>query len=318
MSVKAGELAADQVHDSAPRAPAVLSWVGMERIEMPVRIAGPDGVERVPARIDLGVDLCDPGARGIHMSRLYLLLDRHLGEEPLSPCALRRLLADCVQSQDGLSRRAGVRVAFEHLVRRPALISDLSGWRGYPVVVSASFDNGRHVLEVEFRVLYSSTCPCSAALARDAIREAFVRRFPAQAPLAHDEVVAWLASAEGIVATPHSQRSSATIRVRLDDGLRELPITAWIDLAERTLATPVQTAVKRADEQAFALLNGGHAMFCEDAARRLRAALDVEPRIADFHVHVAHHESLHPHDAAAVATKGVVGGFRGEKLASQP
>jgi GTP cyclohydrolase I len=35
----------------------------------------------------------------------------------------------------------------------------------------------------------------------------------------------------------------------------------------------VQTAVKRADEQAFALANGQNLMFCEDAARRLHLAL---------------------------------------------
>jgi GTP cyclohydrolase I len=50
-------------------------------------------------------------------------------------------------------------------------------------------------------------------------------------------------------------------------------------------------------------------MFCEDAARRIRTALDADERIADFHVRVAHHESLHAHDAVAVASRGVTGGF---------
>jgi len=75
------------------------------------------------------------------------------------------------------------------------------------------------------------------------------------------------------------------------------------------LGTPVQTAVKREDEQAFALANGGNLMFCEDAARRIQHALDTDDRIADFHVRLEHQESLHPHDAVAYASKGVAGGY---------
>jgi GTP cyclohydrolase I len=50
-------------------------------------------------------------------------------------------------------------------------------------------------------------------------------------------------------------------------------------------------------------------MFCEDAARRMQAALDQDERIADFWLRATHFESLHPHDAVAVATKGVSDGY---------
>ena len=69
---------------------------------------------------------------------------------------------------------------------------------------------------------------------------------------------------------------------------------------DRALATPVQTAVKRADEQAFAALNGANLMFVEDAARRLGAALSAAGA-QHAAVHVRHIESLHPHDAVASA-----------------
>jgi GTP cyclohydrolase I len=61
----------------------------------------------------------------------------------------------------------------------------------------------------------------------------------------------------------------------------------------------VQTAVKRPDEQAFALANGQNLMFCEDAARRLNLALQRTPGINQFHIRVIHAESLHAHDAVA-------------------
>ena len=48
-----------------------------------------------------------------------------------------------------------------------------------------------------------------------------------------------------------------------------------LETIESALATPVQTAVRREDEQEFARLNGENPMYCEDAVRRIRAALDA-------------------------------------------
>lgn len=70
-------------------------------------------------------------------------------------------------------------------------------------------------------------------------------------------------------------------------------------LAPAALGTALQTAVKRADEQAFALANGQNLMFCEDAARRLHAALLDQSGLDAFHLRVVHAESLHAHDAVA-------------------
>ena len=75
------------------------------------------------------------------------------------------------------------------------------------------------------------------------------------------------------------------------------------------MGTPVQAAVKREDEQAFAELNGRNLMFCEDAARIVKRTLDADPRVSDFRAKIRHEESLHPHDAVAVITKGVPDGF---------
>jgi GTP cyclohydrolase I len=286
-----------------------LDRVGMDEIEMPVLVAGADGIaERVSARVAAFVDLKDADARGIHMSRLYLHLDRHLSAEALTPCTLRRVLRDFLDSHAALSTHAEVRIRFDHLVRRPALASANSGWRAYPVEIGARLDESGFAAELAVRVQYSSTCPASAALARQLIQERFAADFASRETIAREDVLAWLGSDKGIVATPHSQRSTADVRVRLAPGF-DLPIIDVIDLIERALATPVQTAVKREDEQAFALANGQNLMFCEDAARRMQHALDADERIADFRVQATHHESLHPHDAVAVATKGIAGGY---------
>jgi len=194
------------------------------------------------------------------------------------------------------------------LVRRPALKSDNAGWKSYPVTITATMDPSSFALELGFSTVYSSTCPCSAALARQLIQERFGADFARGEALDYDRVLAWLGSEHGICATPHSQRSVAEVRARLAPSFG-FPVADLIDRVEHALKTPVQTAVKREDEQAFALLNGSNLMFCEDAARRIQSALDTDERIADFWIRATHQESLHAHDAVAVASKGVAGGY---------
>ena len=300
----------DIAAQARPHAAGSLDWVGMGEIDAPVLLAdGKGGTHGASAKVEAFVNLKDPDARGIHMSRLYLLLDRALAAEPLSPCSLRRLLRAFLDSHAELSDRARLRLRFDLLLRRPALVSEHSGWKAYPVELIAELDRGAFELELKLDLAYSSTCPCSAALARQLIQEQFERDFAADAPVDRARVLAWLGSEQGIVATPHSQRSKAEVRARLAPSFEDFPIAALIDRIEDALKTPVQTVVKREDEQAFALLNGQNLMFCEDAARRMQAALDRDERIADFWLRATHFESLHPHDAVAVATKGVPGGY---------
>ena len=287
-----------------------LDWVGMDAIEAPVTLIGVDGkVVQSPARVSAYVNLRRAEARGIHMSRLYLHVDRHLSEESLTPRSVHGLLRDFLDSHQDLSDSASLRIRFDHMLRRPALASDKSGWRRYPVSISALYERGHYSLELATEVVYSSTCPCSAALARQLIQEQFSQDFAVDAPLDHAKVRAWLGTEQGIMATPHSQRSLMQLRARLLPSFQDFPIVDFIDLLESALKTPVQTAVKREDEQAFARLNGANLMFCEDAGRRVRAALTADPRIADFWARAVHQESLHPHDAVAVVSKGVPGGY---------
>jgi GTP cyclohydrolase I len=299
----------DVANEAQPAAAGALDWVGMDEIQMPVRlVCADDSVVLSAAHVAAYVNLREPAARGIHMSRLYLHVDKALSTEPLTPSSLRHLLRDFLDSHAQLSDRAMLRVSFEQLLRRPALASDNSGWRSYPTAITAMLTQGQFTLEVDTEVLYSSTCPASAALARQLIQQHFMQDFARGAALDYDRVVGWLGSEQGICATPHSQRSVAQVRVKLAPSLA-LPITELIDAVENALQTRVQTAVKREDEQAFALLNGANLMFCEDAARRIQRVLDADERIVDFHIRAAHLESLHAHDAVAVVTKGVAGGY---------
>lgn len=300
----------DIANEARPAVAGVLEWVGMGEIHAPVSVVGADGgVITSGAKVNAFVNLKRPDARGIHMSRLYLHVDKALSGEPISPASIRRLLKDFLDSHADLSDRATIDIKFDYLVRRPALVSDNTGWKSYPVRVAATLAQGQFTLEVGVDVAYSSTCPCSAALARQLIQEKFSQDFATGEALDHAAVLAWLGSEQGIHATPHSQRSTAEVKARLAPSFQNLPFIEIIDRIEDALQTPVQTAVKREDEQAFARLNGQNLMFCEDAARRMQKALDADERISDFWVRASHFESLHAHNAVAVATKGIAGGY---------
>ena len=282
------DIASQNARQSLP-----LEWVGMCGIALPVLI----NAQRHTATADAGVSLDDGEVRGIHMSRLYLALEV-LESQELNPLLLKIILQRFLDSHDDLSICAYLRIHTQLLLKRPALVSPLSGWKSYPVSIDASLKNGMFHVELKIEVTYSSTCPCSAALARQLIQQQFVSDFANQ-PLHHADVLTWLGSSQGIVATPHSQRSTACLQLNLSSELQSLPIEMIIDEAERALGTAVQTAVKRADEQAFALANGQNLMFCEDAARRLNVALKTAPGVKGFMLKVVHAESLHSHDAVA-------------------
>jgi len=279
-----------------------LDWVGMSNIALPLRVPAPTGEHvLVPASVDVAVDLRDAAARGIHMSRMYLQLQTAFTHESVTPAGLRRVLQQLVEGQGGLATRAKLTLRYEQLLLRSALASGNAGWKRYPVEIEAALEHGHLRLALRFSVEYSSTCPASAALSRQLNAERFVEDFADTRPLA-GAIHEWLASERGLAATPHAQRSRADVRVELRHAFDEMPLSDFIDAIEAALGTPVQTAVKREDEQAFARLNAENLMFCEDAARRVAGALAGDARIERYHAQVSHFESLHAHDAVAVVS----------------
>lgn len=304
----------DSAHQAKPQHPRTLAWAGMRRIEAMLQI----GRLQLPAVADLLVSLDSAGARGIHMSRLYALLDERLNAQALSLSALPVWLAQLRESQESLSGRVKLSLDFLLPVRRAALKSDRSGWRHYPVSIIAIL-GASCTVELGFTLLYSSTCPCSAALARQSIQQNFHAQFDGVDQLETHTVETWLGRSDSIIATPHAQRSELKVTLKLSDALLKDAdpdgcqlyglISALVGAIETQLSTPVQTAVKRVDEQAFAELNGQNPMFVEDAVRKVAAWLDHYPRFTDFRVQATHLESLHPHDAVAEVVKGVANGY---------
>ncbi|MEL0659984.1 MULTISPECIES: GTP cyclohydrolase FolE2 [Psychromonas] len=301
----------DIANSAQAQTEGTLDRVGMSNIELPLMVQTDNyPAQQVSAKVELFVNLGDPQAKGIHMSRLYLQLDQLSTESELTLQTLTTLLNGFIESHIDLSTEAFVKVEFDYNLRRKSLISEKRGWKAYPVVIIGRLIDGKFDFELQVDVPYSSTCPCSAALARQLIQEAFSKQYEQQENVAKEDIITWLGSTQGIVATPHSQRSVAQVKAKLSDSADNFPIIALIDLIEATLKTPVQAAVKREDEQEFARLNGQNLMFCEDAARQLQYALNQQTQFSDFWLRVNHYESLHAHDAVSVTTKGIKDGYK--------
>ena len=287
----------DITTDTQSDTPLPLDGVGMQQIDLMLPLLDNGDQQQLPAKASIEINLPASGVRGIHMSRLYRLLYDYTGQQLCSPMSLQTLLQQMLVShQDCQSDQVQLCLAFDYLCQRPALKTPgLAGWRRYPVQLQAQLAPDGFQLRLQVDVQYSSTCPCSAALSRQLLQQKFLADFAGE-QLAKAEVASWLLE-HGSFATPHSQRSVASIEVTIPATAESFAIRSLLDITEYSLATPVQTAVKRADEQEFARLNGANLMFVEDAARRLEASLSQHYR--NVAIKVAHLESLHPHDAVA-------------------
>lgn len=273
-----------------------LSWVGMEKVAVPLRLAV-DSEQTVPvsALANIYVSLDDTSAKGIHMSRIYALANE-LATDLLSKEVCDELLEKMVQSQGAISQSARVELAFDLVLAKGSLLSGKSGYQSYEIEIHGESVEGRRNYGLKVTIPYSSTCPCSAALTRQLFAEALDNEFP-DAQVSKQELLSWVQ--EKTVATPHSQRSYAYLELDLGD--RSWPdLASFVTAAETAIGTPVQTLVKREDEQEFARLNGENLMFCEDAARRLKSYLATCDWLEGYKFKVEHQESLHAHNAVAV------------------
>lgn len=291
----------DVAQEIRPSTLAPIDWVGMAEIELPILITQEDGVYRIPAKAEAKVSLDKKASRGIHMSRLYLVTQEDLTGSEMTLSLLGDATDSFLRSHEELSTKAFLQVNFEAPLSRKALKSENSAWRSYPIALSCQNDQGSKKYFIEATVTYSSTCPASAALSRQLIQERFKKDFNSPS-VDFNAVYAWLGTPQGIVATPHAQRSFARIKVEVE---KDFDFKQLIDVIEEALQTAVQGAVKREDEQEFALRNGQNLMFCEDAARRVKVSLDLTKGILDFIAEFNHVESLHPHNAVSQISKGL-------------
>lgn len=286
-----------------------LDWVGMSGIALPFSLLDKSGCSLgETVSVQTYVNISDEKIKGIHMSRLYALLEE-LTKAPVTPRDLLNTAEKVLSSHAGISDAVDIHIHGQFLLERPALLSDNSGWKSYPFSIRLAKLQQNFVFEIAVKVAYSSSCPCSAALSRQLLQQHFLKEFSGNNHLDLAAVNQWLGK-NASLAIPHSQRSYADVKIQLSVEDNQFPFIELIDLVESAIKIPVQTLVKREDEQEFARLNGQHQQFCEDAARQLKSALSQQAYILDYWLQVEHQESLHAHNAVAITTKGLKQGYQ--------
>ena len=292
----AKDVAEESLSSSLP-----IDYVGISDLQIPIRINKETTVE---ACVSVFVSL-DKAHRGIHMSRIYLALHEFFKKNQLSFENLEKSLLQIINEQGALSDSGKLQISFNLPVQKPTLKSSFSGWRYYPLSFEVSFKNQSWQRILSGDITYSSTCPCSAALSQELIKDAFLKQFPDKKELNHKELVSWLETKQSLAATPHAQKSSLKFELFLDEKTSRDPSpSSVIEMMERALGTPVQTAVKREDEAEFARLNASNLMFCEDAVRKVASALDSESKFKNYFLRARHYESLHPFTVQSTLVKG--------------
>jgi GTP cyclohydrolase I len=280
-----------------------LERVGMEDIEVPLRLELHPSKESIlqMGRADAYVNLAQPEAKGIHMSRLFIRLQEELGASIFTRSCAKTILEKFLDSHSELSDKAFLNISYEHPMWQKSLTSNQKSLRAYPVKYSFSLDKKENFYTtLTLETLYSSTCPCSAALSRQALQEKLSQDFKDSKSLDFKTFHEWIGQEKNMAATPHSQRSRATVTLELKNEV-DYKVEDFICLIENTLKTTVQSIVKREDEKEFAKLNASNLMFAEDAARRIKKALNTQTNLHSFLVKVCHYESLHAHNAVAYA-----------------
>lgn len=100
----------DIANHTTAQTEGTLDWVGMSNIEIPVMVSSKGQAERmVSAHVDAFVNLKEPTAKGIHMSRLYLLLDELSNANTLNYQSLVALLDGFISSHQELSDNSTLR-----------------------------------------------------------------------------------------------------------------------------------------------------------------------------------------------------------------
>jgi GTP cyclohydrolase I len=220
----------------------------------------------VAALLSFGVAL-PADRRGAHLSRF--------GEALLGLGGLLRL-ADLPEHCRGLARRleapaARLSVTFPLLVDRHAPVSGSSGVLRVDAGASGLWDGtgerDRVELWQQISVPAQSLCPCSKEM-----------------------------SERGA----HNQRCRIAADVESATGLAYLDL---IEALEATASCPVFPVLKRPDERHVTERAYERPAFVEDIAREAARVISRWPGALRFRVDVNSEESIHPHDAYAVATR---------------
>ena len=219
-----------QIDPVLPGARVPLKKVGIAPVDLPVVLRSREGGEKVlQTEASLYCSLDDPMAKGLNLSRLYLIMHEQI-KDKLSLDGMEGALRELAEKQG--SKNAYCKLRFKYPMHQKALrTKGVEGHIAYKTELEGQYIDGDYKWFLTVDYVYSSTCPCSFELAHDA------------------------RSKRNAAANAHSQRSILKVKVafpRTDNNI--IWIEDIVDLCREHIPTEVQIVVKRRDEQAFAEL----------------------------------------------------------------
>lgn len=267
---------------NSPYAPTIpIERVGIHSFHMPLRVQEKGGGSQEVQATITGMVSLEADKAGINMSRIIRTAYKSI-DDVFDIDRLCDVLTN--YKKDLQSFEAHIIMKFRYRLWQEALRSvkedgtKEGGWQYYDITFDVDLDRKgqfRKVMYLDF--VYSSACPCSAALSHHA------------------------AITRGVYGIPHSQRSVARMAIEFDE---KIWIEDLVEACRENLLTETLVFCKRQDEQAFAEFNAAQPKFVEDAARIIATMLNHMDSVLDYKVVISHAESLHSHNAIAVILKG--------------
>lgn len=318
-----------QVEPIIPGKRVAINKVGISPVDLPIRVLRRDnGSQTLQAQASLYCSLDNPDAKGLNLSRLYLLMHDAISDH-LSIDGIKTALEEMANKQG--SNHAYCKLRFKYPWTQKALrsrqplsnkeiqeglfqqlsngekisLKKMEGHIAYNVELEGQYHKQRKDTPFFQHNLFEND-PNPEYKFLLTVQYVYSSTCPCSFELAHNAKEKRKAAANA-----HSQRSIMDVTVAFDPS-DIVYIEDIVELCRQHIPTEVQIVVKRRDEQAFAELNGSNLLFSEDVVRIMAEALDEwfnDNKIFDYRIVVEHQESLHPFNAIAVLFKGISGGL---------
>lgn len=185
--------------------------------------------------------------------------------QTLSPNETRSLLEDLLEKLP--ANAAFLRMNFPYFVSKKAPVSGIVSTLDVDCRMESSIKNGVFDHTLGVTVPITTLCPCSKEISEYGA---------------------------------HNQRADVRLDICSEE---EIGIEELVDIAESGASSTLYALLKRPDEKYVTELAYENPRFVEDAVREVYQVLDRDERIESFRVEVESMESIHNHNAFAMATK---------------
>jgi len=243
-----------------------LQKAGIKDLKYPICVLDRENkTQHTVAQVCMYVDL-PHHFKGTHMSRFVEILNESHGN--ISLHNISSILQ--MMTKRFSSSTAHLEIRFPYFIEKRAPVSAARSLMNYECAFLAKYGPpspaGCFDLTVEVKVPVATLCPCSKAIS---LRNA------------------------------HNQRAMITIQIRSH---ALVWIEELIELAEAEASSPLYPLLKREDEKYITELAYRRPRFAEDIARAVAMKLTRDKRVAWFKVENESMESIHNHNAYAMAT----------------